>query len=402
MKALVLAGGRGGNMAPFSSTRPNPMIPVGGEYLVDHTLRMLMDAGVNTINVVVGHESAILKSHLSAGHPLGDALHFIDQGKPDGIGRAVLKAEERFSPGEHFLLVYADTLTANNIFSVTLQSFGLHNEPTAAICLTKSGEQYGNVYLDQEMKISKIVEKPKPQAGLGNYVLAGVFVLPTSFFGLLRQARGSMEKALKAIMKKESLRAAIWEDNWLDLAYPWDILTANRMIMDKWKHARVHESVELQETSIKGAVRISEGVEIRAGAVLEGPAYIGPGSFIGHNALVRPYTSIGANGVVGHGAELKNCVLFPGVTLGRMTFMGDSVVGENVDVGAGCMAINRTIDNKSVAVKVNGKRVDSRLSKLGAFIGDGAAIGASNILAAGSLVKAGHMIQHNCSFPKSR
>ncbi|HEB73044.1 MAG TPA: GlmU protein [Nitrospirae bacterium] len=402
MKALLLAGGRGAHMAPFSSTRPNPMIPVGGRYVIDRTVSMLYEAGINSMKLVVGHRPQMLTKHLSPEHPTGMAIHFIDQGKQNGIGKAMLKARDQFSPGEHFVLVYADTLTASNIISVILQSFSLHNEPTAAICLTRSGEKYGNVYLGKDMKITKIIEKPKLKAGLGNYVLAGVFVLPEAFFGFLEKSKGNMEAALKHLIKKQSLRASIWGDDWLDMAYPWDILKANQMVMDQWKEAAIHQSVELSNTKIKGPVRICEGADIRAGAVLEGPAYIGPGSFIGHNVLLRPYTSVGANSVIGHGAELKNCVIFPETVVGRLSFIGDSVVGEGVDIGAGTMTINRTIDKKEVKIKEGRTLVRAGLNKLGAFIGDGAVIGASNILDAGSMVQAGKKIPHNCSYPAKR
>jgi len=397
MKALVLAGGRSSNMIPFANTRPNPMIPLAGEYLIDHTLNQLKGAGVNLVNLVVGHKSEMIRRHLGEVDPSGMAIHFIDQGRPDGIGKAVLKAKDKFAPGDHFLLVYADTMTTSNIFSVALQSFSLHNEPTAAICHTTSGEKYGNVYIGQDAKITKFIEKPKKAEGLGNYVFAGVFVLPSRFFDYLEKNGGNMEKALRTLISKETLRAAIWEDDWLDMAYPWDILQANRYIMQTWKSAMIHESVEVRGAFLKGPVIISKGVEIKAGAVLQGPSYIGPGCFIGHNSLIRPFTCIGAESVIGHGAELKNCVLFPKTTVGRLSFIGDSVVGENVDIGAGAMTINRYVSSKAVSVKINRKIVKTGLNKLGAFVGDGAVIGASNILAPGSIIDTGKMIEHNYS-----
>ncbi|MBI5816197.1 MAG: NTP transferase domain-containing protein [Nitrospinae bacterium] len=397
MKALVMAGGRGGNMIPFSETRPNPMIPVGGKHVIDHILQTLKSAGVNHVTTVIGHQKDKLRDHLTASQPTGMSVHFIDQGKPDGIGKAILKAKGKFAPGDNFLLVYADTLTTSNIFNVTIQSFSLHNEPTAAICLTSASEKYGNVYLGQDAKITKIIEKPSKSEGLGNYVLAGVFVLPARFFDYLSNAGGDMEKALQALIKKETLRASIWEDEWLDMAYPWDILTANKAIMDTWKEASIHESVELSGASLKGPVRIAEGVQIMQGAALEGPSYIGPGTYIGHNALIRPYTCIGGGSVIGHGVELKNCVIFPGATVGRLCFIGDSVIGENVNIGAGTMTINQPIDKKGARVKIKGKALDTELKKLGAFIGDNAVIGASNTLAAGTVVDAGRVIDHNLS-----
>ncbi|VAX20571.1 Glucose-1-phosphate thymidylyltransferase [hydrothermal vent metagenome] len=397
MKALVLAGGRGKHMEPFSATRPNPMVPVAGQYAIDRTLNLLKEAGVNSVNLVVGHRGDIIREHLSEGHSSGVSIHFVEQGKKKGIGSAILKAKDKFTPGEHFLLVYADTMTTANIFSVTLQSFGLHNESTAAICHTSQGEMYGNVYIGPNAKITKFIEKPKKREGFGNYVFAGVFVLNTGFFDYLKSASGDMEEALKALIKDDALRASIWEEDWLDMDYPWDILTANKAMMETWKSSVIHESVEVRGSTVKGSVTIAEGVEISSGAVLNGPAYIGPGSFIGNNAIIRPFTCIGANCVIGMGVELKNCVLFPKVTVGRLSFVGDSVVGENADLGANTTIINRTIDLKPISVKVNGKKIDSGLTKLGAFIGDGAVIGASNTLGAGTVVEAGRKIDHNLS-----
>jgi bifunctional UDP-N-acetylglucosamine pyrophosphorylase/glucosamine-1-phosphate N-acetyltransferase len=374
------------------------MIPVAGRYLIDHTLEALRHAGVTSVHLVVGHKQEALRAHFGQDNRAEMTVNLIGQGKASGIGHAALAARPHFLPGEHFLLVYADTLAGANIFGVTRQAFGLRNEPTAAICLTQSPEKYGNVYLGADMRITRMLEKPK-KAGLGNYVLAGVFVLPTTFFDLLEKAGGDMEKALVNLIAKDSLRAAIWEDEWLDMAYPWDILTANRMIMDNWTGASIHRSVELHGASIRGPVTIREGAQVSAGVVLEGPAYIGPGSFIGHNTLIRPYTCVGANCVVGHGAELKNCVLFDGVTIGGLCFIGDSVVGEMANIGAGSMTINKPLDDKKIKVRIGKGAVDTGLEKLGAFIGDGARIGASNVLAPGSVAPAGAIIPHNLSYP---
>jgi NDP-sugar pyrophosphorylase family protein len=373
------------------------MIPVAGQYVIDHIIALLKGAGVNDVNIVVGHRKEKMREHLSETAAQGVSVHFIDQGKPEGIGKAIMKARDRFSPGENMLLVYADTMTTSNIFSVAIQSFGLSNEPTAAVCLTESGEKYGNVYLDSGARITKIIEKPGKKEGLGNYVLAGVFVLPSKFFDFLEKAGADMETALKTLIKSMTLRAAIWEGDWLDMAYPWDILTANKSIMDTWNAAQIHQSVTISGAALKGPVRIAEGVEIMPGAVMEGPAYIGPGSFIGHNALIRPYACIGANSVIGHGSELKNCVIFPGAKVGRSCFIGDSVIGEDVSLGAGVMTINHRIDQSPARVKINKTFMETGRAKLGAFIGDGAVVGALNSIAAGTVIQAGRIIDHNCS-----
>ena len=78
--------------------------------------------------------------------------------------------------------------------------------------------------------------------------------------------------------------------------------------------------------------------------------------------------------------------------IGRLSFIGDSVLGENVDMGAGCMTVNRNIDWKPISVK-NGKGpIKTGMIKLGAFLGDGVVVGAGNTLQPGTVIAPGKII----------
>ncbi len=400
MKALILAGGRGSNLFPFTATRPKTMINVAGKFVLERTIELLKESGINVINIVVGHKKEKIINYFESSNHANLNLHYIEQKRSTGIGDAIFQARDRFDPGEYFILIYGDVLTAANIFSHTLQSFGSTKSPVASICLTQSSGMFGNVYLDDEMKITKIIEKPK-KPGLGNYVLSGVYILPASFFNLLKSCNKNMEKAFRKLIVKGNLSASIWEEDWIDIAYPWDILSANRIIMDSWRQATIAESVNLNgDVKINGPVFIDENVEIRSGTILEGPCYIGKGSFIGNNVLVRKYTSISANSVIGYGVELKNSILFEKANVGRLSFIGDSVLGYNIYFGSGTMTINHTNNRKSVKTKINGKNIDSHCKKLGTFAGDNVTIGTSNSLLAGTIIPSSKVIPHNHSYPK--
>ncbi len=400
MKALILAGGRGSNLFPFTATRPKTMINVAGKFVLERTIELLKESGINVINIVVGHKKEKIINYFESSNHANLNLHYIEQKRSTGIGNAIFQARDRFDPGEYFILIYGDVLTAANIFSHTLQSFGSTKSPVASICLTQSSGMFGNVYLDDEMKITKIIEKPK-KPGLGNYVLSGVYILPASFFNLLKSCNKNMEKAFRKLIEKGNLSASIWEEDWIDIAYPWDILSANRIIMDSWRQATIAESVNLNgDVKINGPVFIDENVEIRSGTILEGPCYIGKGSFIGNNVLVRKYTSISANSVIGYGVELKNSILFEKANVGRLSFIGDSVLGYNIYFGSGTMTINHTNNRKSVKTKINGKNIDSHCKKLGTFAGDNVTIGTSNSLLAGTIIPSSKVIPHNHSYPK--
>jgi bifunctional UDP-N-acetylglucosamine pyrophosphorylase/glucosamine-1-phosphate N-acetyltransferase len=123
---------------------------------------------------------------------------------------------------------------------------------------------------------------------------------------------------------------------------------------------------------------------------------------VGNNVLVRSYSSLGPGSIIGYGVELKNCVLFGGARIGRLSFVGDSVVGEQVDIGSGTMTVNETMDRSPIAVNIRGTMVESGLTKLGAFIGDRAKIGAGNTLAPGTVIEAGTIVPHHFTVPKPR
>jgi len=368
------------------------MIGVAGRTLLDNTFGLLKSAGINDIFVVAGHKREKLIEQLQQQDHNGLNLHHVEQKRKLGIGHAVLQVKNKILPGEFFLLAYGDILTADNIFSKIQQSFHSFKCPVASICLPPSNQMFGNVFLNARMEITKIVEKPKGN-NLGNYVLSGVFILPASFFKLLESSGNSMEKALKKVVAGEGLRASMWEDEWLDVVYPWEILTANKMIMDSWKETSIAKDATLEaNVTLQGIVRIEAGAIIKSGAVLEGPCCIGEKSYIGNNSLVRSYTSVGKNCSVGSGVELKNCVVMDNSQIGRLSFVGDSVLGENVDMGAGCMTVNRDIDWKPISVK-NGKRpMATGMKKLGAFLGDGVVVGAGNTIQPGTIVAPGKVL----------
>ena len=392
MKAIILAAGKGAHLSPFSDTRPQPMIGVAGRTILDNSLELLKSSGINDIFVVVGHKREKLIDALQEHEYDGLNIHYVEQKQSRGIGNAVLKVKNKISPGEYFLLLYGDILTANNIFSKVQQSFHTFKSPVASICLPPSNQQFGNVFLNAQMEITKIIEKPKSNK-FGNYVLAGVFILPASFFQLLESTGQSMEKALKKIVASEGLRASMWEDGWLDVVHPWEILTANKMIMDSWGESSIAKTATLEaNVTLQGIVKIGEGVLIKAGAVIEGPCSIGCGSYIGNNSLVRSYTSVGKNCEVGSGVELKNCVVMDSSQIGRLSFIGDSVLGENVDIGSGCMTINRTVDWKPISMQNRKGQASTNMSKLGAFLGDGVVVGAGNMIQPGTVVHSGKIV----------
>lgn len=166
------------------------------------------------------------------------------------------------------------------------------------------------------------------------------------------------------------------------IVYPWDLLRMNEEVV-----ALMDETVLLGEVSplatLTGSVRLGPGARILPGSVIEGPVVIGAGTQIGPNALVRGATSIGQNCYIGQGAEVKNSIIYPNTYISRQCYVGDSIIGSHVTLGAGTKTENHRHDGRHHVSNVRGKWVDTGRVKLGTFIGDGVRTGVNTSIEAG-------------------
>jgi UDP-N-acetylglucosamine diphosphorylase / glucose-1-phosphate thymidylyltransferase / UDP-N-acetylgalactosamine diphosphorylase / glucosamine-1-phosphate N-acetyltransferase / galactosamine-1-phosphate N-acetyltransferase len=396
MKALILAAGQGRNLYPLTEIRPKPMFSICGKPVLEYIVQGLVETGNRDILMVIGHQGEKIKQYFERGERFGAMIQYLEQDEPTGIGQAVLMAEQKFVPGERFLLVYADILFETNIFADTLATYNMKLAPVASITITpKIHVYYGNVSINRHIGITNIVEN-LDETQAGSYVLAGVFVLDYTFLGLLKEANGNMKVAFENLVQRQGLYGSIYEHEWIDLGYPWNVLDANRFLMKSYRHAKIASTVTFEgHVTINGPVQIEDDVTIGSGSVINGPCYIGEGTYIGNNVLVRRNTSIGAKSVIGYGVELKNCVLFNHVKVGRLSFIGDSVIGDHVELGSGIMTVNVLQNRDNVTVMIEDREMDSGLNKLGAFIGDQAQVGASNTLGPGTIIPAKAVVPHH-------
>ena len=395
MKAVILAANPSRRLSPFIEKRAKPMLHIAGGLILENTLKALRQAGLREIMVVVNHEQASIREHFGSGDHLNLNLDYTVQESPKGIGNALWTCLDWLDE-EPFCLVYGDVLSNGNPFIPMLDAFSESWQDLALVTLPTSSSDFGNVYLDSEMRISKLVEKPI--GSQANYVFAGIFILHHNIFSRLENNRQSMNDAFQDLIQDSVMKACLWEEGWIDIIYPWHILEANQLMMKNWKESRIDQSVELKgRVQIEGPVVIEEGVIIESGSVLKGPCYIGRDCYIGNNVLLRSHTALGPKSIVGYGCELKNSVVFGSSDIGRLSFLGDSVLGENTQLGSGLTTVNHSPDYSPISCEIEGERVQTNLSKLGAFIGDGANLGARHTLSPGCIVPVNKNIPDNIS-----
>lgn len=130
-------------------------------------------------------------------------------------------------------------------------------------------------------------------------------------------------------------------------------------------------------------------VVIEAGAYIKGPCFIGSGSVIRHGAYIRENVLIGRDCVVGHCSEIKNSILLDNVQAAHFNYVGDSILGNHVRLGAGVKCANLRFDEKPIVIKIGTKKFETGTKKFGAILGDNCQIGCNGVTNPGTILEKG-------------
>ena len=171
------------------------------------------------------------------------------------------------------------------------------------------------------------------------------------------------------------------EAPWSLLGDPLDALLAT--LPDRHFEIETREGVFIEGASIV----VGPGTDIAPGALIEGPAWIGRDVEIRASAYIRGGSWIGDGAVVGANTEVKRSILFPGAKAPHLAYVGDSILGSGVNLGAGTILSNFRHDGGEVVILgPGGKKIPTGRRKLGAVLGDGVATGCNSVLHPGVVV----------------
>jgi len=395
LKAVILAAGEGIRLRPLTLTRPKHLIAIGGRPILEHILNSLKVAGLNEALIIAHYMADKLQQFFDNGSRFGIELKYKLQDGVRGTADAAVLA--RSYVDEDFLLIYGDLVVTPDIVKKVI---GFHEEEkpdvTMAVAPVEHPEHYGIVKLD-DSHVTDIVEKPSPERASTNLANAGMYVLSPEIFEKIEQTPLSKRKeqeitdSLRLLIQEEKsiLAVRIPGEEWLDIGRPWDLLEANRRILNMLE-STVNGEIE-EGTHLIGPIVVAKGARVRSGAYVEGPVFIDRNSDIGPNCYIRPHTGIGKNVRIGNGCEIKNSIIMDKTHIGHLSYVGDSVIGEDCNLGAGTTVANFRLDSKSVRMIINGKVVDSERRKLGVILGDSVKTGINTLFMPG--VKVGHNSQ---------
>jgi glucose-1-phosphate thymidylyltransferase len=331
MKGLILSGGKGSRLRPFTYTNAKQLVPIANKPVLFYAIEQLVEAGITDIGIIVGDTAEQVKAAVGDGSQFGSKVTFIQQDAPLGIAHAVGTAQGYLGEtpfvlylGDNFVLggikSYVDTFLAKGANSQIL----LHPVETP---------QAFGIAEFVDGKLAKIIEKPQDPPT--NLAVIGVYMLDRTVFDVIANlkpsGRGELEitDALQGMIDR-GLRvdAEIMDRYWIDTGKMDDILNANRMVLGTIQH-RVEGDVD-ERSRVYEPVVLEPGVKV-VNSVLRGPLIVGRGT-----EIVDSY--IGPGTAIDRGCRIKGCRIEDSVVMEDTSIeeihwpIVKSLIGRNVEL----------------------------------------------------------------------
>lgn len=364
MQAVLLVAGKSTRTYPLTLTRPKPLLPIANKPLILHSLDQMVGL-FDEVILIVGYRAEMILDVLGNEYR-GIKLIYQEQEEQLGTGHAILQARQFIK--DKFVAMNGDDLFAReDLEKLVSLNFG------ALVKRIKDPSLYGVYQVDENNRVLNLVEKPKEY--LGDLANIGCYVFEPEIFSEIENTplseRGEIEitSSILALAQKKDCFVVPISGFWLPTGYAWDLLKHQEFLMAGLDSSDIQGQVE-QGAVLKDSVSIGKGSVVKSGVVIEGPAVIGENCIIGPNCYIRKYSSIGNNCRIGQAVEIKNSIIMNNCLISHLSYVGDSVIGEGCNLGAGTITANHRHDDGSIRSMVKGKLVNSGRNKFGAIFSD--------------------------------
>ncbi|APV44512.1 bifunctional UDP-N-acetylglucosamine pyrophosphorylase / Glucosamine-1-phosphate N-acetyltransferase [Dehalogenimonas formicexedens] len=374
-------------MRPLTFARPKPMIPVANKPILERLLLECVNAGISEFVFIVGYKDASIRNYFGDGSRWKIRISYLVQNEATGTASAVKLAQRIV--GDRFIVLNGDAIFAKEDIE------RLASSQSTAIAVQEVNDPAGLGIIEVENgMVKRIVEKPElPASKLAN---AGAYLFTHTIFQAIdrteKSPRGQYEitRSLEILIEDGFGISCQPVENWLTVSYPWELLSTNEKIlsgMESRCDGVIEPGAHIESLCIVGKDSI-----IRSGSYIVGPVIIGDDCDIGPNCYIRGSTAIGNRSRIGASVEIKNSIIMSGSKIPHLSYIGDTVIGENCNFGAGTKVANLRFDHRNIRCG----HVDTGLRKFGAIIGDNVQSGVNVSLNPGTLIGDNVLIWPGC------
>ncbi|MDO8609219.1 MAG: sugar phosphate nucleotidyltransferase [bacterium] len=215
-KAIILAGGQGTKLRPYTYEVPKSMLPIKGRPLLEYTIENLKKNSITDIIISIGYLGDQIKKHFSNGEKFGVNITYLEEKIPLQTGGSIRKLKSKIN-NQTFIVLHGDILTTLNVADLILFHREHKSMATIAMTTVKNPESYGQLQLHGTTLVKFYQQTAKSQI-ISNLINCGMYVFETSIFQYFpNQESFLLEDIIETLIKRKKVTGFVFEGQWFDV-----------------------------------------------------------------------------------------------------------------------------------------------------------------------------------------
>ncbi len=329
MKAIILVGGLGTRLRPLTDHLPKNIVPLCGVPFLTYQIEMLKKAGVRDVTFSMGYRPAQIRKVYGDGRRHGIRLHYVVEKSPLGTAGA-MKNAEKWVKDDTTVVLNGDILTNLDLSAMILFHRRLKSVATLGLVAVEDPSPFGLVLLDSRNRVTKFLEKPKPEEAVANTINGGVYIFePEVFDAIPAGVPYSAERALfpQLLQTRTPFHGFVQKCYWQDIGTP------EKYLSSQWDVLKGAFRIPLKLRKGPRGSFLGKGVRLARGAKILGPSLLQDGCALEEGAIVGPCAVLGPKCRVGRNAVVSQSVLWEGVRVGKGVRLERILAGRRCRIG---------------------------------------------------------------------
>ncbi len=363
MKVIILAAWEWSRLRPFTNTIPKPLIKICWKSIIEYNLEHIYKY-VNEIIIVIKYKWEFIKKTLWYNYKWVK-ISYVEQWEKKWTAAALIWIKTWFD----VLIMNWDSIFEKEDLE------NIINHPWYWVLVKKvdNPEKYWIFKLDKSNNINQIIEKPKENiwnlANLWVYKFNEKIIEISEKIKISNRWEYEITDAINEFVKKFPFKAIEIKWEFIDIWYPWDILTANKYFLDKLTKNQIRWQIE-ESVTIKWNIILEEWAILKSWTYIEWNVYIWKNTKIWPNIYIRWTTVIWEWCKLWNAVEVKNSHIWDKTNIAHLSYFWDSIIWNNVNIGGWFVTANLRHDKANIKVPVKWILTDTWLYKLWVIIWD--------------------------------
>ncbi|OGS21277.1 MAG: hypothetical protein A2252_08405 [Elusimicrobia bacterium RIFOXYA2_FULL_39_19] len=327
MKALILLGGFGTRLRPFTCQTPKPLLPILNQPFITYQLNLLKKYGIKEVTFCLSYKAEQFNKFVGTGKNFGLKVNYVYEDKPLGTGGAIKNAEKYFD--ETTIILNGDILTDINISEI----MKFHNNKKAVLTISlirvKDPTIYGLVETDKNQRIEKFLEKPSWDEVTCNTINGGIYIFEPELLSYIPpNINYSVERGLFPMLleQKKNVYGYISNPYWIDIG------TVEKYKQTHFDILNCNVNVPVPGKKLRNNVWVKNKASIDKTSTLTGKIVLGKNTKIEQFVQLSGCVSIGCNCIIRKGSQIIDSIILDNTVIEEGVKIENSLIGNNCKI----------------------------------------------------------------------